>query len=963
MSTLLGNAYVRIRPDMSGFESETTRSVSNAVKAAAKVAAVAAGAAAAAYGIKFLKDSITAASDLNEAVNAVNVTFGKSAKGILALGENAAKSVGLSKKEFYGLSVQFSNFAQTVAGPGGNVVKTMEDLTGRAADFASVMNLDVSEAATLFQSGLAGETEPLRRFGIDMSAAAVEAHALAKGIFDGNGEMTEAQKVQARYSLLMKSTRKTAGDFANTSDGLANRQRIMAAEMENARAKIGEALIPVMEKLTGFVQTSVIPALQRLGDWLAGDGSRAFEKIGGWIKDNASWLTKLAIAVGGAYAAWKLYQATVAVVNFVATAVQIGMQTAAWLANTAAVIANRIAWVASQAIYLVAAGGIALVTAAQWALNAAMSANPIGLVIVAIGALIAGLVLLWNKNEGFRNAIIAVWDAIKTAIGGVLNWLGEWIPKVWGAIKTTVSTVMDAVKGYVQFVLGAMQFIWSNVLDAIWTAVKLYFGLVKGYISTVIAAIKSVIEVALGAISWVWNNVFSKAWDKVRDVFDSVRDKVRATLDWVGGHIANVLGTVQSTWNTVFNGLWGTVSGALNFIEKHLSFKGIREVFDAGMTMIASTWNNLTAKIKQPISSAFGWMNENLIPPINAVLDKFPGNLSIPSLPAFATGGWVKGPGSGTSDSILARLSNGEYVVNARAARDNADLLESMNAGRRVSTDDTGSPSRVSSPISRAMDFLADGVRNTVRSMVSPLLTTLRGSFGGTFGGNVAVGTAQKLVDAVLGWADKRDAEFSNMWTHPLGGGMATGGINSYPGHTGVDFGGRAIGTPILAAHAGRVIKRASWNYSYGLHTLIDHGNGIQTLYAHMLKHLVGVGDMVRAGQRIGLLGYSGNVRPRGPGGAHLHFETRVNGGVTDPRPFMAARGVTFDTGGWLQPGWTATYNGTGKPEAILTNDQWKALSRGGVTVNATINEATPTTEDALLTALRRAESLYGGLS
>jgi hypothetical protein len=115
------------------------------------------------------------ASNLAESVNAVTVTFGDAADGILQLGEEAATAVGLSKAEFNGLAVQFSSFAETVAGEGGNVVGTMDELTTRVADFASVMNLDVPEAARIFQSALAGETEPIKKFGIDLSAASVAA--------------------------------------------------------------------------------------------------------------------------------------------------------------------------------------------------------------------------------------------------------------------------------------------------------------------------------------------------------------------------------------------------------------------------------------------------------------------------------------------------------------------------------------------------------------------------------------------------------------------------------------------------------------------------------------------------------------------------------------------------------------------------------------------------------------------
>ena len=133
----------------------------------------------------------------------------------------------------------------------------MDDLTTRVADFASVMNLDVAEAAAIFRSGLAGETEPLRKFGIDLSAASVTVEALATGLADTASELTEQDKVLARYSLLMKETEDTAGDFANTSDDLANATRTLGAKWENAEAVLGEAFIPTLEEMIPLFEKGI----------------------------------------------------------------------------------------------------------------------------------------------------------------------------------------------------------------------------------------------------------------------------------------------------------------------------------------------------------------------------------------------------------------------------------------------------------------------------------------------------------------------------------------------------------------------------------------------------------------------------------------------------------------------------------------------------------------------------------
>jgi hypothetical protein len=204
--------------------------------------------------INFGKGAVGAASDLAESANAVSVSFGDAADRILKLGENASTAVGLSAKDFNGFAVQFAGFTRQLTTADKDIVDVTDELTVRIADFASVMNLDVPDAATKFQSALAGSTEPMRAFGIDVSAAAVQTYALENGITSNAAAMTEAEKVQARYGLIMEQTAQMSGDFANTSDGLANSQRILAAEMENAKATIGEAMVPALQGVMGVVK-------------------------------------------------------------------------------------------------------------------------------------------------------------------------------------------------------------------------------------------------------------------------------------------------------------------------------------------------------------------------------------------------------------------------------------------------------------------------------------------------------------------------------------------------------------------------------------------------------------------------------------------------------------------------------------------------------------------------------------
>jgi hypothetical protein len=256
-------------------------------------------AGASALAFKVGKDAIDQASDLNESNNAVTVTYGKQARAVKKLGAQAAESLGLSNSEFNSMAVRFSNFADTISGgKGRKTVATLDDLTTRATDFASVMNLEVSEANDLFASGLAGESEPLRRFGIDISDAAVSANAYATGIAKSGEELTAAQKVQSRYQLIMDQTQKTQGDFKNTSDQLANSQRILSARWDDAQAKLGTALLPALTDVTNLIIDEGIPAFEDFSDWFTDKGLPALKDFA----DEARPLAKEVLpAIGTAF--------------------------------------------------------------------------------------------------------------------------------------------------------------------------------------------------------------------------------------------------------------------------------------------------------------------------------------------------------------------------------------------------------------------------------------------------------------------------------------------------------------------------------------------------------------------------------------------------------------------------------------------------------------------------------------
>lgn len=245
----------------------------------------------------FTKGAVDAASSLEESLNAVSVSYGDASDAIVKLGEDAATRLGVSQSAFNQAAVRFSAFAERVVGEGGNVAGFVDDVTARASDFASVFNIDVSEALQVFQSGLAGEAEPLKRFGINLLQSEVQAYALRAGIIAVGEQMTEEQKVQARYGLLMESTAKTAGDFANTSDGLANSQRILKANFEDMQATVGNALLPAFASLSA----GLLPVVEQLGPVLTGVMEQlapVVEQVAGQIPNLLAELMPLVPVIG-----------------------------------------------------------------------------------------------------------------------------------------------------------------------------------------------------------------------------------------------------------------------------------------------------------------------------------------------------------------------------------------------------------------------------------------------------------------------------------------------------------------------------------------------------------------------------------------------------------------------------------------------------------------------------------------
>jgi hypothetical protein len=245
--------------------------------AAFAVAAVAAGAMA----VKIGKDAIAAASDLSETISKVGVLFGDSAKQVEAFAETAAVKLGQSKQQALNAAATFATFGKAAGLAGDDLAKFSTDFVGLASDLASFNNTSPEQAINAIGAALRGESEPLRAYGVLLDDASLRQAALELGIVSTTkNALTPQQKVLAAQKLIYEQTGAAQGDFARTSDGLANSQRILSARIENVKTVIGEALLPIALKVSEFVSKTLLPIIEKLASGFdSGTGESLLGKI------------------------------------------------------------------------------------------------------------------------------------------------------------------------------------------------------------------------------------------------------------------------------------------------------------------------------------------------------------------------------------------------------------------------------------------------------------------------------------------------------------------------------------------------------------------------------------------------------------------------------------------------------------------------------------------------------------
>jgi hypothetical protein len=269
-----------------------TRSFGDKLGTALKAGAVAfaaLGAAAGAMAIKIGKDAIGAASDFSEEISKARVIFGDASKDIEEFAETAADSLGQSKKQAVNAASTFATLGKAAGLTGKDLSKFSIGFVELASDLASFNNTSPEEAIQAIGSALRGEAEPIRKYGILLNDATLKNEALALGLIKSTKDaLSPANKVLAAQAAILKQTSDAQGDFARTSDGLANSQRILAANIEDVKITLGESLLPVALKFSDFLKKTLVPAIEGLVDGLTGQTKKSVVPSLGMFEDKTN---------------------------------------------------------------------------------------------------------------------------------------------------------------------------------------------------------------------------------------------------------------------------------------------------------------------------------------------------------------------------------------------------------------------------------------------------------------------------------------------------------------------------------------------------------------------------------------------------------------------------------------------------------------------------------------------------
>jgi hypothetical protein len=639
--------------------------------------------------IGFVGDALGKARDLNETVNKANVIFGSNAAVVDKWAKGAAQNLGLSREAALDTAAGFGNMYAQLGFSADAAAKMSTSTVQMAADLGSFNNMPTADVAERIAGAFRGEYDSLQVLIPNISDARVKSEAMAMSGKKNADSLTAQEKAAAVLAIVHRDGAAAMGDFARTSGGLANSQKILSATWDDAKARLGGFLIGPATAAVHWL-TDLVPKL---------------ESAGHWVQQNSSWLIPLAGAVSAVALAMKVLSAVTAIQN------------ALW---------------AASGIGLVIAGIAALAAGLVIAYN--RSATFRAIVDGAFRAVGASGLWLWNNAlKPAFDFIVRAWTATSTAV--MAGW-HSYIEPAWAAVVAVARKMWSDLQPVFRFigqvwgqVLQAMQVVWNTVLRPVWAAVVVVAqSLWNNVLRPVFASIGTAWQIALSLMRDVWNNVLHPVWNLVAAVakglwqitlgpiFEAIQIGwkvlvfgIRTWWNLIGHPLFNLVGSVvRLLWITILNPIfivigktWTGLMTGMKWAYDHVvhpmfvlfgkAVGGLQGVFEGAVRGIKTAWDGLKRIAAAPINFIVRTvLRDGLFKAWNWVLDKL-GVSSwhvdtraswLQGIPGYATGGMIGGYSpTPTADNIPIWATAGEFMVRHGVAQRTTPFLSDLNAG------------------------------------------------------------------------------------------------------------------------------------------------------------------------------------------------------------------------------------------------------------------------------------------
>lgn len=620
--------------------------------------------------------AVKAFSDLNETINKVDVSFGNNSAEVKKWSESSITSMGLAQQSALDSAALFGDMGTGMGQTTEEASKMSRELTQLGADLSSFKNISFEQSQTALAAIYTGETESLKRLGIIMTQTNLEEFARAKGIRKTINEMTQAEKVQLRYQFVMESTKNAQGDFARTSDGLANKTRMTAERTKQLSAEFGEKLAPAMNKLLD-IGNKILSFFSNLTDG----------------QQQAIVIFGLVVAALGP---------VILILGHLVTAIRSIGLAFGFLA------ANPVILAVVAVILLVA--GLAFLIYKNWG---AISNFFIGLwktvsdafkkftdwVGSVFGPIIDGITKAWGAITGFFKGL---WDGVVGVFNGVVDFIKKWGLTILAVIFWPFSLAIGLIITFWEPIKAFFAGIWAFIV-AVFTPIVQFF---QWYFGTAFAIVKAIWSALVGFFTGIWNGIvaiFSRVVEFYRGVFSAAWNVVvsiwSAVSGWFAGvwnGIVKIFSPVVAFFANIFQSAWNRITGIFSAVGGF--FRGVWNTIVGLFTSIGTTIGNAVGGafkniLNTVVGGAVGIIN-GFIDTINGAIDvinNIPGvdigKLGRLPVPSFYTG--VRNFGGGLATVGDVRGKGGELVSLPRGSdvysnRETKNILGALADGEGI---------------------------------------------------------------------------------------------------------------------------------------------------------------------------------------------------------------------------------------------------------------------------------------